>query len=237
MCGRYVLPDADAVGEYWAIARGWTGGWFRPRYNVTPTARVPILAKGTAGLELRGARWGLVPEWWKGAKAPARTFNARAEEAADKPAWRESYRRRRCLMPAMGWYEWSDGETVVDGRGRVAKRPYYVFGRDGGVLAFAGVWTRWASPGGGTVETCAMLTKPAAAGIAFIHGRMPVVLKAARQETWMDPAATAAELEEAVEDAREDFAAHPVGLRVNDLGNDDPELMAVAAGGRRDTLF
>lgn len=82
-----------------------------------------------------------------------------------------------------------------------------------------------------------MLTKPAAAGIAFIHGRMPVVLKAARQETWMDPAATAAELEEAVEDAREDFAAHPVGLRVNDLGNDDPELMAVAAGGRRDTLF
>ena len=231
------MPDADAVGEYWAIARGWTGSWFRPRYNVPPTARVPILAKGTAGLEMRGARWGLVPEWWKGGKMPARTFNARAEEAADKPTWRDSYRRRRCLMPALGWYEWNAGETIVDGRGRIAKRPYYVCGGDGGVLAFAGLWTRWTAPGGEAVETCAVLTKPAAAGLAFIHGRMPVVLKAERQESWLEPAATPDEVAEAIADAREDFTAHPVGARVNDVGNDDPELTSVAEEGREDALF
>jgi len=99
MCGRFVLPDETLVASHLPIDR-WNWHWPAPRYNVVPTTRVPIALKAEDGLlELNGVRWGPIPHWWKKDAPPSLTFNARSEEAAEKPTWRHSIRRLRCLMP------------------------------------------------------------------------------------------------------------------------------------------
>src|SRR5450631_4205517 len=109
MCGRYVSPDEAAIERFWEINRRSNTDPFRRRFNVAPTTTVPIIRRAEDGAhELCEARWGLIPHWWKQEKPPALTFNARSEEAAVKPTWRNSYRHLRCLMPALGWYEWNE---------------------------------------------------------------------------------------------------------------------------------
>ncbi len=226
MCGRYVMPDDDAIGEYWAISSRIWLPLAVPRFNVAPTAQVPILVRNKTGaLEPKVARWGLIPEWWQKEKPPALTFNARAEDAAQKPVWRESLRSRRCLMPARGWYEWNANEPVPGKSGRNKGQPYFLFCPGAKVIAFAGLWSTWERPGSEPVVSCALLTTKAAPGIAGIHPRMPAVLKPEQQAAWLDPAATPEGLRTLLADARQDMAAHPVGLRVNDVRNDSPELI------------
>jgi putative SOS response-associated peptidase YedK len=110
MCGRYVRPDTASIERQWHIGRT-NSNPFRGRFNVCPTDTIPILrAKRESGeIELTEARWGFVPHWWKQAKPPSSGFNARSEEAVSKPMWRHAYRNWRCLIPAVGWYEWQAG--------------------------------------------------------------------------------------------------------------------------------
>lgn len=229
MCGRYVMPDDDAIGEYWAIScRIWLAT-VMPRFNVAPTAQVPIVVRGRSGaLEPRVARWGLIPGWWNKETPPAMTFNARAEDAARKPVWRESLRAARCLMPARGWYEWNANEPVRGAAGRQGGQPYFLHCPGAKVIAFAGLWSVWERPGSARVVSCALLTRKAAPGIASIHPRMPVVLKPEHEAAWLDPATPADGVQALIAGARADVEAYPVGLRVNNTRNDDPELMEKA---------
>jgi putative SOS response-associated peptidase YedK len=226
MCGRYVLPDEESVAESWQIACGRCRGWFKPLYNVAPTAQVPVIVQTKDnGLELLGARWGLIPGWWQKDVPPARTFNARSEDAAHKPVWRESLRSARCLMPARGWYEWNENQPAQGKAGRKVKQPFFICCPGAKVIAFAGLWSVWERPGSEAVVSCALLTKPAAPSLAGIHHRMPVVLRPEQQAPWLDTATAADAIQAIIAAAREDLEGFPVSTQVNDVQNDFPELL------------
>ena len=229
MCGRYVMPDDDAIGEYWAIScRIWLST-IMPRFNVAPTSQVPIIVRNKDGApEPKVARWGLIPGWWQKEKPPSMTFNARSEDAAQKPTWRESLRSSRCLMPARGWYEWNADEPVRSESGRKGGQPYFLFCPGEKVIAFAGIWSVWRRPGSDPVVSCALLSTKAAPGIAAIHPRMPVVLKPENQAAWLNPATTADGIQKLIADARQDLEAYRVGPEVNNVRNDSPKLMEKA---------
>ncbi len=225
MCGRYVTPDEAALERYWAIDRR-SGDPLRERFNVAPSTPVPILFRAEDGaLELIPARWGLIPGWWKQSKLPTATINARSEEVAVKPMWRQSYRRTRCLMPARGWYEWRV-QTGAESRGRrPVKQPYFIHSTASPVIAFAGLMARWQAPDGEAVLSCALLTRPAAPVIADIHDRMPVVLSPGDYEAWLAADQRPEALTRLLAQARDDFRGYPVSTRVNDPRNDFSELL------------
>lgn len=164
-------------------------------------------------------RWGLIPSWARDPAIGGRMINARSETAADKPAFRSALRRRRCLVPADGFYEW---QPV----GRV-KQPYHIHAAGGGPLAIAGLWERWTAPDGGDIETCALLTTAANDAVAALHDRMPVILSPDDFSRWLDPAVTdpavIADLLRPV--AADHLTWHPVSTRVNRVGEDDADLL------------
>jgi putative SOS response-associated peptidase YedK len=176
MCARITrtttaveIPDLFGLGYDLALP---------PRYNVAPSQAVPVVrADGRGGRELVEMRWGFVPHWSRDPK-PAALVNARAETAAEKPAFRDAFRRRRCLVPADGFYEW---EHV----GR-RKQPYHFRRAGGGLIAFAAVWDTWASPGG-PVDGFAVLTTDANEVVRPLHDRMPAILDPDHFAAWLDP--------------------------------------------------
>lgn len=160
MCGRCVAPDTAAIERAWQIGRV-NSNPFRQRYNVLPTTTVPILRVGSSsGIELVEARWGFIPSWWKDAKPPQSTFNARSEDAAGKPMWRLPYRRSRCLLPAVGWYEWRSAETIdkTTGEVRKFKQPYFIYPRDRQLICFAELMSAREISGEEQLS-CAILTR------------------------------------------------------------------------------
>src|SRR5258707_7530441 len=178
MCGRYVSPETAAIEREWHIGRR-SGTVFARRYIVAPTMMVQIIRSAEASeLELSDARWGFMPAWWKQAKPPARCYNAISEQAAIKTMWRDAYRSARCLIPALGWYEWKAQQQ--------RKQPYYVFPDTERPIAFAGLMSLWTAPGKAPLLTCAIMTRPASPSIAAVHDRMPVVLRASAHAAWLD---------------------------------------------------
>lgn len=226
MCGRYVAPDEAAMERYWHIGARNSGRWIRRVFNVAPTMTVPIVLSDEDGtVEVVPARWGLIPGWWKSERPPSMTFNARSEEAAGKPMWRQSYRSHRCLMPAQGWYEWNEHEPARSPTRRKVNQPYYVHPTDDSILAIAALWSSWQGPDGQDVLSCALLTKEAATTIHPIHQRMPVVLAPEQFDLWLSANASAQDVSEAVANARQDFVGYPVSAEVNNTRNDYPELL------------
>jgi putative SOS response-associated peptidase YedK len=226
MCGRYAIPDEAAVERLCAadFRRGFS--WMRPLFNVAPTTQVPVIVQAPDGAqEIQGARWGLIPSWWQKDTPPPLTFNARAEEAATKPMWRDSFKTSRCLMPALGWYEWNPDQPLPAKSGRQRGQPYFISCPGTEAIAFAGLRAVWPRPGAAPVASCAVLTTKAAADIAFIHPRMPVVLKPEHYRAWLDAATTAGELQDILAAAQAPFAARPVSPRVNSVRNDSPDLI------------
>lgn len=211
MCGRYVSPDQASIERAWQIRRD-SGLSFPRRFNVQPTTVVPLLYLDAGELALTGARWGLIPHWWKQEKPPTFTINARLEEAAGKPMWRDPMRRTRCLLPAEGWYEW---QALAGG-----KQPYYLHRADGKPFCFAGLMSTWNEQ-----LSCAILTKAAEGPATEIHDRMPVILLDEAHAGWLDPG-----LKDASAYAREhalsrEFAHYAVSKRVNNAKNEGPELL------------
>lgn len=180
MCGRMV---AAAIKGLWR-SRGIVElpPAFLPRYNIAPT--LPILVIRAAGGDWSAdmMRWGLVPSWWKdAAKLPGQTFNARAETVAEKPTFRSAFKRRRCIIPADGFFEWK-------ATGGKTKQPFYIHPReDGGVFALAGLWELWETADG-AMESCTIITTEPNTLMADIHTRMPVILHPSSFEEWLDPA-------------------------------------------------
>jgi putative SOS response-associated peptidase YedK len=234
MCGRYVSPDRAAIERAWQIVRS-DGNPFALRYNVQPTTIVPVLVLEPGGLALRAARWGLVPRWWKEAKPPKFTFNARLEEAAAKPMWRDPVRRGRCLVPAMGWYEWRGVERTDPRTGEIAlvKEPHYIRRADGRLFCFAGLMADGAQPQAGQPQlTCAILTTDSAGPVAEVHSRMPVVLPDDAHAEWLDPALVDSARVTGI--ARErpvpgEFVHYVVRKLVNFAKNEGPGLIEPAA--------
>lgn len=226
MCGRYVPPEEAEYERLFQInPRAWPG-WFDRAFNVAPTHRVPILRQGELGdIEQTGARWGLIPHWWNKPSLPSLTFNARSEEAATKPMWRQPLKSQRCLMPARGWFEWNENEPTRNERGRKCNQPYFIFANSSAVLAIAGLWSEWITPEGQPVMSCALMTKEAAPSIASIHHRMPIVLHQDQFADWMNPATGTEAVADMIANCRTDFVGYRVSTKVNSAANDGPELL------------
>jgi putative SOS response-associated peptidase YedK len=216
VCGRfalYALPEV--VAEYFALAEPPAG--HAPRYNLTPGQNVAAVRERDGRRELVALRWGLVPFWAKEASIGHRLINARAETLATKPAFREALTRRRCLIPANGFYEWQ-------GTGRGPRQPFYVRPRDEPLFALAGLWERWRDPSGSTLETCVIVTTEAFGALAAIHERMPVLVRRADHARWLDPSTTVGDAAMLAARATA-FEAWPVSRAVNDPRRDDAELI------------
>jgi putative SOS response-associated peptidase YedK len=220
MCGRYMLTTpVDALRQMFLFTERPN---LAPRYNIAPTQEVPIVrpTRDGAGRELIMVRWGLVPYWADDPKIGNRLINARRESVARTAAFREAYQRRRCLVPADGFFEWQkDGRT---------RQPLVVRRKDQAPFAFAGLWERWPQPGGGVLRSCTIITCPANELIAPVHDRMPVILATEDYERWLDPSrADGRELLEPYPAA--ELEAFPVNPRVNSPQYDDPECIAPLA--------
>ncbi|GAB5503683.1 MAG: SOS response-associated peptidase [Pyruvatibacter sp.] len=192
---------------------------FPPRWNIAPTQPVPIIRQGADGQRhFVLVRWGLVPDWARevGSKP---LFNARGETVAEKPAFRSAFKRRRCLVPADGFYEWKPGSAQP-------KQPYLIRRRDRAPMAFAGIWEHWQSPEGSELESCSIITTQANATLAPVHHRMPVILDEADWETWIDTSETLGKeaLKLLVPSADDLLDIVPVSTRVNAVANDDAAL-------------
>jgi len=217
MCGRFIqCTSGEALAErfHLPIIPDLT-----PRYNVAPSQSVGVIRVTHAGhREFVALRWGLVPAWSPEPRTAYSTFNARAETVADKPTYRHVFRRRRCLIPADGFYEW----RTVGKR----KQPYCIAPTDGQPFAFAGLWERWERDGT-VVESCTIVITTANATIAPLHDRMPVILARADEALWLDPALTDPAILQPllVPCAPERLRVWPVGTAVNRPGSEGPDLM------------
>src|ERR1700728_3985747 len=227
MCGRYViLSTPEAIRAMFGYAERPN---FPPRYNVAPTQPIPVVRLDNGKRSFALMRWGLIPAWVKDPKTFPLLINARGESVLDKPAFRNAIRRRRCLIPADGFYEWKAGAAGA------AKQPYFVRGKRGSdgtapPLAFAGLWETWTGPNGEEVDTAAIVTTTANQTLAHIHGRMPVFVTKEAFDLWLDCAADDATIAAALILPAPDalLEAYAVSTSVNRATNDPPDLVAPA---------
>lgn len=224
MCGRFVPPEEAAIEAHYQLHFDF-GDWMR-RFNTAPTKYVPMirLVEG-GGMVAELARWGLIPSWWSKEEPPSLTFNARSEEAASKPMWRGPIKSARCLMPAVGWYEWSPHEMIPGAAGKKVKAPYFIHRPGQDVISFAALWSTWHAPDGSPLVSCSVLTKAAGKSVEKVHDRMPVVLEPSKYAAWLSPKATPADVASLVAGAVDDFEAYRVGLAVGNVRNESPDLM------------
>jgi putative SOS response-associated peptidase YedK len=216
MCGRYAITSAPEAIR--ALFRYDERPNFPPRYNVAPTQPIPIVRLVDGKRQFALVRWGLIPAWAKDPKTFSLLINARGESAIDKPAFRNAMKRRRCLIPADGFYEW----TQIGDR----KRPYFVRPKADGPMAFAGLFETWTGPNGEEQDTAAIVTTTANRTLSAIHDRMPVIVPPDAFDLWLDcgnvDAMTASAL---IAPAREGLVeVYEVSTAVNRVANDDARL-------------
>jgi len=217
MCYRYVLLKSDLMAAA-AQLQAILSVAFDSRYNLPPGSDVPAvrLAPGGAGREVALLHWGLVPGWAKERTAfGPKLANARAESVAEKASFRDAFRRRRCVLPASGFYEW-------EARGK-ARLPWLFRRRDGQPLLLAGLWDSWRAPDGGVLESCTVITTEPNELVRPIHDRMPAILAPEQCDLWLDPAEqTPARLAPLLRPLpAEQLTAGRVGQRVNSIAHDD----------------
>ena len=213
MCGRFALESSsEAIEEY--LGSEAPGG-FISRYNIAPTT--PVLAKTESRLTF--FRWGLVPSWAKEISIGHRMFNARAETVMQKPSFKNAFKRRRCLVPASGFYEWH----AELGH----KQPYFCH-INHQLFCFAGIWERWQDASGNELQTCAILTTAAVGDLSRIHERMPVVIRDEDHADWLnhEDEITSGALD-CMSRLNAEFEIYPVSTLVNAARNDSSELIKV----------
>ncbi len=256
MCGRYALAaDPARLAEEFEVQEV-TDEVLPPDYNVAPTRPVYVVVDrpegsaltsvGTgeyersgsadAGTQVRAlmvARWGLVPTWAKDESGASRLINARSETVAEKPSFRAAFAKRRCLIPATGYYEWN----VVDRPGdKPLKQPYYIHRADDASLAFAGLYEWWRTASGAWLLTCALITTDASVEVSAIHDRMPMTIEPRDWQEWLDPTAGPGEATALMVPAH-DLASWPVSTRVNAVRDHGPDLLTPVPAPERGGLF
>src|SRR5262245_32692811 len=222
MCGRFTLTSSGRrLREHFALAAAPDD--LLPRYNIAPSQPVLVIPNRTQRL-LRPARWGLVPHWATDLRAGNRMINARAETLPTRAAFRTALERRRCLIPADGFYEWRR-----DGRQRAAS---YVDRRDGDPLPFAGLWDIWHPPEGDAVASCTIITTAPNEVLAGLHDRMPVILDPRVYDTWLNPKPQHADtlVPLLTSCPAEWLEAYAVSALVNSPDNEDPACIAPLGG-------
>jgi putative SOS response-associated peptidase YedK len=221
MCGRFSLvASGEEVAEHYQLPEV---PFVAPRYNIAPTQPVAAVRLDNKGQrEFTFFQWGLIPSWAKDPSMGSKMINARAETAADKLAFRAAFKRRRCLLPASGFYEWQQ----TNGR----KQPMYIHEAGGGLMSLAGLWEVWQSADGGLLETCTILTTTPNVLMEPIHNRMPVILNPLDYGMWLDPDTPADQLQHLLRPYDpEGLAAYPVSAAVNRPQNDTAECIAPLA--------
>ena len=218
MCGRYsfTLPP-EAIRELFRVLTVLN---LQPRYNIAPTQTVPVIGLEPSGERaLKMFRWGLIPRWSKAMPSSAPLINARSEGITGSKMFGEAFHKRRCLVPADGFFEWS--------KDKKDKRPWRIVDPDRPAFAFAGVWEGWRNPEGEITRSFAIITTNANEKLAPVHDRMPVILKREDEDAWLDPNNTEPKLLSLL--APYDpgkTALYRVDTRVNSVKNDDPECLA-----------
>ena len=219
MCGRFTLTvdpaDLQTLLDLIDVPSELT-----PRYNIAPTQPVAVVTS-PVDRKVEIFQWGLIPSWSKDPSMGARMINARAETVHEKPAFRASFARKRCLILADGFYEW---KQLADG-----KQPYYIRLADGGPFAFAGLWDHWTSPEGDERKTCTIITCEPNELMSQLHNRMPVIFDKRTMWDWLDPDAPPLALKAMLSpyDTRA-MTAYPVSRAVNRPANDSPECILPA---------
>jgi len=223
MCGRFTVISAPEAMR--ALFRYPEQPNFPPRYNVAPTQPIAVVRLQEAKRQFVLMRWGLLPPWVKDPKAFSLVINARGESVLDKPAFSNAMKRRRCLIPADGFYEWQ----ATGGR----KQPYYVRAKSGAPLAFAGLWETWTGPNGEELDTVAIITTTANRTLAAIHARMPVIVPEEAFDLWLNCAEVDAETAAAlIAPAPDDLLeAYEISTAVNRVANDNPKVLERLPGG------
>lgn len=223
MCGRFVsATPPDQVAAYFGTEA--PEALLEPRYNLAPTDDVyAVLADGTTR-HLDAFHWGLVPSWAKDPKIGSKMINARAETLAEKNAYKAAFKRRRCLIPADGFYEWRKHATDPKGK----KQPFFIHHPDGEPYAFAGLWEVWRGPekDQDPLRSCTIVTTSPNEPMAAIHDRMPVILGPDSWDTWLDRDNDDLELlgRLLVPSAPRLIAMHPVSTDVNNVRNRGAQL-------------
>jgi putative SOS response-associated peptidase YedK len=227
MCGRYTLHHTPReIRERFGVET--LEELLSPRYNIAPSQIVPIIRRhqssvaGGDSREMAGCKWGLIPYWAKDPKIGNNLINAKAETISEKPSFKNAFVKRRCLIPADGFFEWRK-------RGKEPSQPVYVRRRDGGLFAFAGLWEAWKTPEGEALETCTIITVEPNEFISKIHHRMAAILKPDEEAAWIDPKSKSDELLRLLRPYEsDDLEAFPVSRAVNSPAHDSPECIAPA---------
>jgi putative SOS response-associated peptidase YedK len=217
MCGRYVINSVpEALRRLFGYSEQPN---FPPRNNIAPTQPVPVVFLENGARHFRLMRWGLLPAWVKDPRQFTLLINARAETVLEKPAFKNAMKRRRCLVPADGYYEWQSSGKI--------KQPYFIYPRDRQPIGFAGLMETWIGPNGEELDTVAIVTAAASADLAALHHRVPVTVAPGDFDRWLDHGQVDAEAATALLTAPPEglFAWHAVSTRVNHVANDDPQLI------------
>ncbi len=221
MCGRFARKSTRKVLADWFGVALDEMPWFEPTFNAAPQSMQPIvrLGRDTGARELALLRWGLVPAWARDASTGYSMINARAEEVAEKPAYREALKKRRCLVPADAFYEWQKRHAKT-------KTPFAFALRGGEPYAFAGLWERWKPHEGPPLETFTIVTTDPNEVMQPIHDRMPVILPRRDYERWLEPGDPERPPVDLLRPyPAEEMDAWPVSGRVGNVRNDDAELL------------
>ncbi|MGH2857232.1 MAG: SOS response-associated peptidase [Solirubrobacteraceae bacterium] len=231
MCGRYTLatPDPFDVRARFPIGDSVE---VRRRFNVAPGDEVLAVTTDKEG-EPRGEllRWGLVPSWATAPDTGLKMINARVETVAERPAFKRAFERWRCLIPADGFYEWQRA-------GGGPKRPFHITDEHGALFAFAGLWSVWHAPHGGTLRSCTILTTAANRAIAQLHDRMPVILAPEYEAAWLDVSSPRDALDAVLAGLpAQRTVLTEVSTAVNDARCDSPDCLAPAGAGAQNSLF
>jgi putative SOS response-associated peptidase YedK len=216
MCGRYRLSRRKEIIEEQFDTADWQDDW-NPRYNIAPTQQVPVIRQHPKEPVRQPSmmRWGLIPHWAKDPSVAMSTINAKSETAATKPAFRDPFKYRRCLIPADAFYEWK--------RTGNGKQPFCFEVNDGELFAFAGLWDGWKDSDGQWMKSCTILTTTPNVVTSAVHDRMPVILDRESYDMWLDPGMqNVAAISELLKpyDAKS-MRSYPVSTRVNRVENDD----------------
>jgi putative SOS response-associated peptidase YedK len=216
MCGRFVITSPPAALRQ--IFGYIEQPNFPPRHNIAPTQPIPVVIIENGTKHFRLMRWGLLPAWVKDPSKFALLINARAETLLEKPAFKNAVRRRRCLIPADGYYEWQASEK--------RKRPHFIHQRDGAPIGLAGLAETWIGPNGEELDTVAIVTAAASADLAVLHHRAPVTIAPGDFDRWLD-CGSDMDIAMALLTAPEEgeFVWHEVSIRVNRVANDDAQLI------------
>ena len=229
MCGRYTLT-ADSTAIQLAFDLDNVTDELQPRYNIAPSQPVAVITNQNPK-ELTHMKWGLVPSWSKDPKIGYKMINARSETAAEKPSFRSAFKRRRCLIPADGFYEWTKRDKQ--------KVPMYIHLENHDLFAFAGLWETWQSPDGSELQTCTILTTEPNDLIRPLHHRMAVILEQEFYDTWLSPDEVPADVLMPMMKAypQEIMRVYEVSTQVNSPANDNPSVIEPFDSPRQQSLL